>query len=255
LPATPCAFCHVGREDLPADAPEPRRQVEHYDEMLSELRERADELALQGDQRFNWFVDQALSLEPHVLPGSSDAEKGPQLRPAFERLFNKFRIGKTTYTYLDPSTGEPAVASIRRCKDCHDADSDGLTVAHDLLDRMRRITSTLARADRTLLFAQRGGVQTGDAAEQIDAAVDAQIELEVLLHRFQTGEGSEFVSKVQAGLAHAEAALEAGRQARHELAFRRQGLAVSLVIILLVLLGLGMKIRQLSAGREVDHPS
>ena len=103
------------------------------------------------------------------------------------------------------------------------------------------------------LAAQRGGVQTSDAAEQIDGAVDTQIELEVLLHQFATGEDSSFVAKYKEGLEHADAALGAGQGALGELAFRRRGLAISLIIILLVLIGLGLKIRQLS-DRRTDEP-
>ena len=81
---------------------------------------------------------------------------------------------------------------------------------------------------------------------------DTQIELEVLLHQFTAGEDSSFTAKYKEGLEHSNAALDAGREALDELAFRRRGLAVSLVIILLVLLGLGLKIRQLSAQQRVE---
>jgi regulator of sirC expression with transglutaminase-like and TPR domain len=40
--------------------------------------------------------------------------------------------------------------------------------------------------------------------------------------------------------------LEAARKALEELAFRRRGLAVSLGLIVLVLIGLALKIRQIS---------
>jgi hypothetical protein len=169
-------------------------------------------------------------------------------------LFEKFRIGKTTFTYPDPVTGESKQASIRRCIDCHGGedvlgeDALGRKVAGELLGLMRELTSKTARAERILLAAQRGGVQTQNAAEQIDGAVDTQIELEVLLHQFTTDEDSNFVAKYKEGLEHADAALGAGREALGELSFRRRGLAISLVIILLVLVGLGLKIRQLSAG-------
>jgi len=49
------------------------------------------------------------------------------------------------------------------------------------------------------------------------------------------------------GIAHADAALVAGEEALGELLFRRQGLAVALVLIVFVLIGLALKIRELSA--------
>jgi hypothetical protein len=256
LPETPCDFCHEGSDALPPDAPDPREQIESYNLHRSRLLQQASERGLEGEGRFDWLVDEALSLEYHRIAGGIGSDS--QLRAEFERLYTRFRIGKTTYTYTDPVTGEEKKASIRRCVDCHSGedvlgeDALGRTVARELLDRMRELTAKTARAERILLAAQRGGVQTRDAAEQIDGAVDTQIELAVLLHEFAPGEDSGFISKYKEGLEHAKAALDAGREARGELAFRRRGLAVSLLIILLVLLALGLKIRQLSAHKAGD---
>ena len=72
-----------------------------------------------------------------------------------------------------------------------------------------------------------------------------EIELQVLLHAFAIGEDTPFTRKQEEGLEHARSALRAGQEAMDELAFRRQGLAVSLIFIILVLIGLAMKIRQL----------
>jgi hypothetical protein len=71
--------------------------------------------------------------------------------------------------------------------------------------------------------------------------------LEVLLHTFDTSEGGEFTTVQAEGMGHAEAALAAGEAALGELLFRRQGLAVALVLIVLVLIGLALKIHELSA--------
>jgi hypothetical protein len=255
LPETPCVFCHGGPDALLPGAPDPQEQIQRYEQVRDRLLQQASAQGLEAEQRFNWLVDQTTVLEVHSVAGRSDREDQPSLRPEFERLFTKFRIGKTTYTYPDPVTGEPIEARVRRCTSCHAGEdvlgeeAHGRTVAGQLIDRMRDLTSRTARAERILLAAQRGGVQTRDAAEQIDGAVDTQIELEVLLHEFAAGEDSSFVAKYKEGIEHAEAALGAGRQALGELGFRRRGLAVSLVIIVFVLLALGLKIRQLSDRR------
>jgi hypothetical protein len=257
LPETPCVFCH--EDSLPREAPDPSEQIERYQEVRDALLGEAAENGLDGDERFNWLIDQTTGLEFHRVAGSSAGEGETALRPEFERLFAKFRIGKTTFTYSDPVTGEDRQSSIRRCIDCHSGedvlgeDAQGSHVAATLLGHMRELTSKTARAERILLAAQRGGVQTRDAAEQIDAAVDTQIELEVLLHGFATDEDSAFIAKAKEGLEHAGAALEAGREALGELVFRRQGLAISLVIIVLVLASLVLKIRQLSTRQEEER--
>ncbi len=259
LPETPCVFCHEGPDSLTPEDPTARAQTARYRLVADGLIQEAGRMGLEADQRFDWLVDQATALEYHRVTGGSNQEGEAPLRPEFARLYSKFRIGKTTYTYNDPTTGEPTQASVRRCTDCHAGEDVlgenalGRNVAGELLDRMRELTSRTAGAERLLLAAQRGGVQTRDAAEQIDRAVDTQIQLEVLLHEFTAGEDSQFAAKYEEGLEHANAALDSGHEALGELTFRRKGLAISLVIILLLLVALGLKIRQISE-RQAGEP-
>ena len=126
----------------------------------------------------------------------------------------------------------------------------GSQTAEEILRRMQELTSATARAERIQLRARRGGVETRDALVAIDQAVDAQIGLEVLVHSFSLDENGDFVEQHGQGLEHAAAALEAGREALDHLAFRRRGLAVSLIIIVAVLVGLALKIREISARQD-----
>jgi hypothetical protein len=105
----------------------------------------------------------------------------------------------------------------------------------------------VARAERILLAARRGGVETRGALAEIEKAVDAQIGLEVLLHTFDAGEESDFVTRQQEGLESARAGLQASREAMDELGYRRRGLVIFLVFVALVAVGLAFKIRELSA--------
>ncbi|HSN67661.1 MAG TPA: hypothetical protein VLV48_00325, partial [Thermoanaerobaculia bacterium] len=66
----------------------------------------------------------------------------------------------------------------------------------------------------------------------------------VLVHRFQID--GAFAAEQAEGLTHANAALEAGRKSLDELSYRRGGLAVALGIVVLVLVALAMKIRNLT---------
>ncbi len=188
----------------------------------------------------------ALALPPHTLGDEGVGD----LREEFERLFVKFRLGKTTFTYGEDGAGTGRVV---RCSDCHAAEpvtADepvGFAAARDALARMQELTALTGRAERLVLAARRGGVETHDALAAIDGAVDAQIGLEVLVHGFETGEGGAFVEKQKEGLDSARAALSAGRAALDELAFRRRGLAIFLVFVLAVAIGLALKIREMSS--------
>ena len=116
-----------------------------------------------------------------------------------------------------------------------------------MLDRMRELTGLTARAERILLSARHGGVETREALLALDHAVDGQIELEALVHTFSSDAGSAFALKHRDGIGEAQSALGSGQKALEELGHRRRGLLVSLLFVLLVLVGLALKIRELSA--------
>lgn len=254
LPQAPCTFCHgdaVGEAPPgPVMPPEPGDVQEHYDAVLAGLLEAANSQGLEGDALYDWLVDRALEVPDHNLP---PAERGGPaiLRPEFRRLFEKFRIGKTYFTYRDPATGEEVRGQVRRCSDCHAEEpllaeeAVGHSTSATMLDGMRELTSLTARAERITLAAQRGGVLVEEAALAVDRAVDAQIQQEVLVHTFSVADGSPFLETHQEGMEQARTALAAAQGALEELSFRRRGLAVTLGLIVLVLVGLALKIRQL----------
>jgi len=280
LPAAPCTFCHAAEGSVPAAAPpasgtavgsavasaigesaaevEPEAVRRHFEQVQASLMAEAAKLGLEGDARFDWLVDQALHLPFHTIQGKGDgsgeaAAGAPALRPAFQRLFDKFRIGKTYYMYDDPVSGEPVRAPVVRCTDCHQSEPDlapeavGLATAERDLTHMLEVTSLTARAERMLLAARRGGVEVRQPTQDIDQAVDAQIELEVLVHTFSSDEDGAFQKKYVEGRQHAGAALEGAAKALDELAFRRRGLMITLAVIALALIGLALKIRQLGS--------
>jgi hypothetical protein len=228
LPDTPCAFCHEGVGPLASRVAEPEKKQQNYQALRASLLAQAKAQGLEGDLRFDWLVDRAQQLPTHVNRG--------KLRPEFARLFQKFRIGKTHYTYRDAATGRQVLAAVRRCDDCH------TDAAQTYLDATRSLTSMIARSERILLAAQRGGVEVRKVRPALDAAVDAQIELETLVHTFAQ---PQVQAKQKEGLQHAEAALLAGQTSLDELAYRRKGLLFALGVIVLVLVALALKIRML----------
>lgn len=246
LPPTPCSLCH----EPTTRVDEPEQTVRRYQEEKQRLVAQAGEMGLDDDERFNWLVDQAMQLEPHTTRGGEGERR--IMRPEFSRLFDKFRIGKTRYSYEDPVTGAEVVVPVRQCTDCHmDPESKARTTAAEQLEAMKQLIGMTARAERILLAAQRGGVEAREARAALDAAVDSQIELEVLVHTFSS-EGT-FAEKYAEGTEHAMAALVAGEASLGEIGYRRGGLFVALAIIVLVLIALGLKIRQLTRDEIVER--
>jgi len=252
LPDTPCAFCH--RSSEPDPIPEPAAAQDRYAETLAALLEHPDAKGLGSELLFDWLVDQALELPMHTLAEAAEPGSTPPLRPEFSRLFEKFRIGKVHYSFVDPATGNTVTDRVTRCTDCHAAaptlaaSGVGLAFAHDHLQRVQEVTSATARAERMLLRAKRGGVEVREALSALDHAVDSQIELQVLVHGFGgRGADSSLAAKHDEGMQSAHAALEGAQKGLQELQFRRRGLALSLVFVVLVLVGLAFRIRRLSA--------
>ncbi|MFA6956050.1 MAG: hypothetical protein WC538_09285 [Thermoanaerobaculia bacterium] len=245
MPETPCALCHEPLEGFLGERfDEPERQRKHFQEVRDSLLAAAAAQKLEGDARFDWLVDQALVLPFHT--SEPEAPGKPRVRrPEFARLFEKFRIGKTHYTFVDPASGKEVSVPVRSCVRCHtEADSKGLKTSQALMSGMHELTSAVARAERILLAAQRGGVEVRAARSALDQAVDKDIELQVLVHTFSADKA--FDDKRKEGLASADGALKAGKASLGELSYRRRGLFVALALIALVLVALGLKIRDLS---------
>jgi Cytochrome c3 len=250
LPETPCAFCHEPFGATGATAIQLDRTAAHYASVRDGLLAEAVDQGLQGDFRFDWLVSQAEALPFHTVSGGAGSA-APQLRPEFSRLFEKFRIGRIVESYVDPLSGEPFSVHTVRCSQCHAAEplaADapvGLDTARGMIDRMRELTVLTASAERVILAARRGGVEVREGVEAIDQAVDSQIGLEVLVHGFSVADDSAFVATYDKGIEEAKKAIDSGRVAREELAFRRRGLGVALLIISVLLVALALKIRQL----------
>ncbi len=250
LPPYPCAFCHEDVAGARGAEFEPEDLRERYAATRDSLLARSE--GRTGSELFDWMVDQMLALPVHRLPGGGATGGEAPLSPAFERLYQRFRMGKTTVAIHDPGAGTERQEPVVRCSDCH-ADQpelgtgQGFRVGSEIVERMREITSLTARAERIMLRARSGGVPVQGGLSSLDRAVDSQIQLEVLVHGFRTDAESGFATAHAEGLEHARAAIESGRDALEELGARRRGLAVALVLIALVLVGLGAKIRRLGS--------
>ncbi len=248
LPAEPCSFCHALPGQNMEDSDAVRRNFETARE---ELLEEIEVLGLTGERRFDYLVDRLLQLPAHRVRG----ERGGELRPEFAELFRRFRIGRTRYAYTGEN-GEEILERIVRCGDCHAAEpllADapvGLETATALTEASRELTTKTATAERRFLEARRGGIETRHVLVDIEAAIDAQIGLAVLVHTFSADPEGAFMVRQEEGIAAANTALEGAGHAIEELGYRRRGLAVSLVFVSLLLIALAIKIRQLGTSAD-----
>ena len=152
----------------------------------------------------------------------------------------------------DPLAAGIAAVSGSVCLDCHergdDCDRSTTRIYRGLIGVERAI-----RASRSLLdqAAQRGMEVSSAQFELGNAGTSALIESRSLIHSFDE---QRILRRIRDGRAAAGMARTAGLQALAELQKRRRGLAVSLGIIGACLVGLALKIRQLSRGRQAPAP-
>jgi predicted CXXCH cytochrome family protein len=130
------------------------------------------------------------------------------------------------------------------CAACHsegDPAGDEFRTMKALIDSLQRQEATSRAA---LLEAENLGMEVGDALFDLDEVSEALLKARTAIHAFQL----EPVEKeIAAGLAVTEAGRARGEEALYEHWYRRAGLALSAGVILLLVLALILKIRQLES--------
>lgn len=127
------------------------------------------------------------------------------------------------------------------CTRCHtgaDTAAQTFLAIRSLIDSLRL---SREQAQTTLEEAENAGMEVSDAQFQLEDATNALVQARTAIHSFNV---DSVHKKVSAGLAITTAAEQRGQGALGEHLFRRQGLAVSVGIILLLMAGLVLKIRE-----------
>jgi predicted CXXCH cytochrome family protein len=144
------------------------------------------------------------------------------------------------------STAMVGVGGEAVCASCHGADDAGGKAAAQMRAALDSLATDHAHAAATLERAEHAGMEVSQARFELAGANEALVKARVAVHAASL----EAVTKeVDAGLAISARAHARGLRALDDLRFRRQGLAVSLVIILVLIVALVLKIRQLDRRR------
>jgi len=128
------------------------------------------------------------------------------------------------------------------CVKCHKAES----ASGEKIQAMRSLLDSLIlsshEADSILLRAENAGVEVSQALFDLQGAQTALVQARAAVHTFMV---DSVAAHVTAGLEVAGEAHARGDEAMGELRFRRTGLAVSVTIILLLIAGLVLRIRDI----------
>jgi len=132
---------------------------------------------------------------------------------------------------------EPSV-----CINCHDAESPGYAAAKEMKGGIVALSDHLDAARAILEKAERAGMEVSAPIYQLSEGRDRLVRARVEIHRFDPGALREVLAE---GGKIAAASEKSGFEAMEELAYRRKGLAVSVVILLAMICLIVLKIRQI----------
>jgi hypothetical protein len=134
------------------------------------------------------------------------------------------------------------------CLTCHEVGDECDQATEEMYAALFATESELREAERLLHDAEIAGMDVGEVQFELKSSgTNAALDARALLHTFDP---QQVVTRSQEARDVAAVALAAGQSALDELQFRRKGLAVSLVLIVLVLVGLYLKIREVDRRRR-----
>jgi hypothetical protein len=137
------------------------------------------------------------------------------------------------------------------CLECHTRGDACDRATERMYEALQSMERELRQAASLLRRAELWGMEVGQPAFELKSGgTTASVESRALIHAFDP---DRLVLRTAEGRQLASRALEAGQAALDELQFRRKGLAVSLVLVALVLLGLYLKIREVDRSRRQEE--
>ena len=130
------------------------------------------------------------------------------------------------------------------CSRCHQPDSRGGAAAASMRTLIDSLAGAYALADSLLTRAEHAGMEVSQAQVDLSGAHSALVQARTVLHTFNV---DSVTARADSGLAVATAVQGEGHKALADLQFRRLGLAISVFIIVLLIVGLILKIRQVES--------
>jgi hypothetical protein len=131
------------------------------------------------------------------------------------------------------------------CMQCHSPGDDCDRARLGILASLTKLDESIKSADRLLAVAESSGMEVSEARLQQDQARDSLTKARVTIHSFQP----QLIDQdIEAGLKITAKNLQAGKDALAERDYRRKGLGITVVFILMTLVGLYFYIRQLEGS-------
>jgi hypothetical protein len=134
-------------------------------------------------------------------------------------------------------TGKGAV-----CTNCHSQGDPGYVAAAKIHKDLNDLQASVDRSAAILARAESSGMEVGAAKLELSQARDNLTKARVAVHNFQV---PPVEKEIQAGMGITHKTYQAGLKALAERDYRRKGLAIALIVIVFVVAGLGLFIRNM----------
>ncbi len=171
-------------------------------------------------------------------------EESPH-KPVFEAMeLAACIVCHGNHEILAPAPGMLGVGEEASCVQCHSEGEQAYTVARLMKERIDELTTELAESKRVLDVAEQAGMEVSDGRIQWTSANQELIKARVQVHSFQSERVSE---PIEQGLQLAVLGRRIGTEALEEKEFRRRGLALSMLTILITMAGLWLAVRALES--------
>ena len=134
------------------------------------------------------------------------------------------------------------------CVTCHTPGDKGYIASQAMSADLAKLDASIARADGVLNVAERAGMEVSGPKAELVGAHEALVKARVDVHTFDPAAVGKLTDS---GVEIAAKSYQAGVAALRERDFRRKGLGIALIAIVLTISGLYLKIRQMESGDNI----
>ncbi len=252
--AETCGRCH-GNADymkaykIPTDQLEKYKQSVHY-EMLTKRADLASPTCSSCHGSHGATppgVDSVANVCSHCHVVTADLFAKSPHKSAFDELGMPACVTcHSNHDITQPSDAMLGGGEGTPCATCHESDSAPLKKAAELRTRIEALSSRIDQATAILTRAEHAGMEIGSPRFELLAANESLIKARAATHSLEV---EQIKTATDSGLVVAQKSLESGQGLLAEVQFRRKGLAASMLIIVAVLVGLFLKIREVDRRR------
>lgn len=148
----------------------------------------------------------------------------------------------SNHDVVQPSDSALGIGDQSFCINCHSEGDDGANIGLAMRASLDSLRHGIFRAESLLTLAEHAGMEVSQAQFELETAHSSLLQATASIHSF---EPDTVVNHTKDAWTVVTAAVDRGFKALDDLRFRRVGLALSTSTILVLVLGLILKIRQI----------